>query len=143
MRHVVAGLLGLSVVGVAACVPAVPLPTPQGPASATAEDVVAAAVTPREGAGAIHVTRTKVLHDMSCVYDIQLDGQNVAALRRGEHVTLYADPGRRLVGVSVRDSKGCEPTLAHVPVEVIAHTTTEIRVGATASYDLKIEATTR
>lgn len=140
MRQVVAGLLGLVV---AACAPAVPLPTPKGPAYTTAEDVVAAAVTPREGAGVIYVARVKVLHDLGCVYDIQLDGQNVAALRRGEQVTLYADPGRRLVGVSIRDTKGCEPALAHVPVEVVAHATTQILVSATNSYDLKIEATTR
>ena len=125
-----------------ACVPAVTVPIPRAPPE-TAADVDPAAVTPRDGAGAIFVARTKVLHDMDCIYDILIDGQNVAALRRGEQVTLYADPGPRIVGVSIRSAKGCEPANAFVPLKVVAHATTEIRVSATFSYDLKIEATTR
>jgi hypothetical protein len=134
------GLLSLLVT--TACVPAVTVPIPQAPPQ-TASDVDPAAATPRDGAGAIFVARTKVLHDMGCIYDILIDGRNVAALRRGEQVTLYADPGPRIVGVSIRSTKGCEPADAFVPVQVVAHATTEIRVSATVSYDLKIEATTR
>jgi hypothetical protein len=115
---------------------------PSAPAE-TASDVDPAAVTPRDGAGAIFVARAKVLRDMGCIYDILLDGQYVAALRRGEQVTLYADPGPRIVGVSIRSTKGCESADASVPIQVVANATTEIRVSATVSYDLKLEATTR
>jgi hypothetical protein len=139
VRHVLTGLLSLLV---SACVPAITVPIPKAPPQ-TASDVDPAAATPRDGAGAIFVVRTKVLHDMGCIYDVLIDGQNVAALRRGEQVTLYADPGQRIVGVSIRSAKGCEPADAYVPVQVVAHSTTEIRVSATVAYDLKIEATTR
>ena len=102
----------------------------------------AAAVTPRDGAGAIVVARGMVLWDLGCTYDISLDGQAVAGLRTGEQVTIYADPGLRIVGVSIRSEGNCDPALAQVPVTVVPSATTKIRVVADAAYDLKIEATT-
>ncbi|MCE3286379.1 MAG: hypothetical protein K0R70_2635, partial [Steroidobacteraceae bacterium] len=60
----------------------------------------------------------------------------------GEQVTIYADPGARTLGVSIRDEGSCDAALAHVPLQVVASATTTIRVRADLSYDLKVEATT-
>ena len=77
-----------------------------------------------------------------CIYDISLDGQPVAGLRNGEQVTLYADPGGRVVAVSIRPDETCDTVIAQVPVKVVASTTTRIRVVADVSYDLHVESTT-
>jgi hypothetical protein len=137
-------VIGILCLSVTACAPgiAVPVPTPSAPPKFASEVVNAAAVTPRDGAGAIFVTRDKQLRDTRCTYDISLDGQLVAGLRSGEQVTIYADPGRRIVGVSIRGEASCDPALAQVPVQVVASATTKIRVWADHSYDLRIEATT-
>jgi hypothetical protein len=103
------------------------------------EVVNAAALTPRDGAGAIVVTRDKGWLGRSCTYDVALDDQSVAGLRAGEQVTLYADPGERVVAISVRGEGKCDPATAQFAVEVIPHTTKKVRVGSSATYDLKVE----
>jgi hypothetical protein len=143
MKLYVAGILCVSVT---ACTPVIPIPMPipgASPKVKPASEVMnAAAVTTRDGAGVIVVTRDKQLRDMGCTYDISLDGQLVAGLRNGEQVTLYADPGEQIVGVSIRRHGTCNPAIAQVPVQVVASATTKIRVRADAYYDLRIEATT-
>jgi hypothetical protein len=89
-----------------------------------------AAVTPREGAGAILIARDKQLQGMGCVHEVSLDDKPVAELSNGEQVTLYAEPGDRIVGVSVRPEGKCEAATARFPLLVIARTTTKIRVQA-------------
>jgi hypothetical protein len=127
----------------AACTPAVPLVIvtvkPPGPRPAT--DVVSeAAVTPRDGAGAIVVTRPEMgLLGKRCTYDIALDDQHVAGLRPGEQVAIYADPGERVLDIRVRDEGGCEPATAQVPLQVVSHATNRIQVDSDIRYDLKVE----
>ena len=104
-----------------------------------AEVVDAAAVTPRDGAGAIVVTRRKSWLGTVCTYDVTLDDQLVAGLRPGEQVTIYADPGQRVVGISIRDQEACDRASADVPVEVVAHSTKTIELGSDLRYDLKVE----
>lgn len=142
MKHVLALMCALST---AACAPAVPLVV-VSPSSGTAgelkttEDVTSeAAVTPREGAGAIVITRPKVWLGKRCTFDIALDDQHVAGLRPGEQLTLYADPGERVVDVSVRDEGGCKPATAQVPLDVIGHTTNRIQLDSDRYYELKVE----
>lgn len=143
MKHVFAGILGLALLG---CSPAVPLlvwepdaePTPElRPAS---EIVDERAVTPRFGTGAIIVTS----HEgerlaEGCTFDVVLDDQLVAGLRPGEQVVLFAEPGQRVLGFSVRDEASCPSASAHVAVEIVAHTTQKIRLGSGSHYDLKVE----
>ena len=142
MKRVILGLLGLSV---AACSPSVPLVVIAPGAKAArelkpaAEVANAAAVTPRDGAGAIVISRKKKWFGSGCTIDVALDDQHVAGLRAGEQVTLYADPGERVIGVSVRDQGSCDPANAQVAVEVVAHATKEIQVGSDSYYDLKVE----
>ena len=57
-------------------------------------------------------------------------------------MTIYADPGTRTLGVSIRPDGKCKPALAQVPLQVVANATTKIRIVADISYDLRIEATT-
>jgi hypothetical protein len=139
----VAGLLAAAL-GVAGCVPgiALPVPTPKGPPPVSTDIADPVAVKAREGAGAILVIRERVLRDAKCTYDVLLDNRFVAGLRSGERVTLYADPGRRVVGISVRSADDCEPAVAQVPLDVVAHATTTLRVKASVQYDLQVEATT-
>jgi hypothetical protein len=138
MKLIVAGL---SCLAVAACALPLPYTTPQGKPEPKAVD--AEAVTPRDGTGAIVVYRVKQLKDMDCIYDVAIDGRSVAELRRGELVTLYADPGNRLVDIGIRDANDCKPALARVPLDVVASATTRVRVRADGYYGLKVEATTR
>jgi hypothetical protein len=144
-------MIRLYVVGILACVSlsacvagGIPIPilNPQAPPQPASEVVDAAAIVPRDGAGAIVVTRDWQLRDRKCSYDISLDGRFVAGLRTGEQVTIYADPGARTVGVSIRNEGNCDAALAQVPLQVVASATTTIRVRADLSYDLKVEATT-
>jgi hypothetical protein len=130
-------MLGLAVT---AC--GIPVLSPDGPPKPASEVMNSTAITPRDGAGAIFVVRDEVLRDMDCTYEISLDGQVVAGLRSGEQVTIYANPGGRALGVSIRPEKSCEPAVAQIPVQVVASATTKIRVKATARYDLRLEATT-
>ena len=139
MKRCIAGILCLSVT---ACIPGITVPISSGPPKPTSDVANSAIVTPRDGAGAIVITRDAQLRDMKCTYDILLDGQHVAGLHTGEKVTLYADPGQRIVGVSIRREKKCEPAIAQFLVQVVASATTNVRVSTDMSYDLKIEATT-
>ena len=100
------------------------------------------AVTPRDGAGAILVARDKQLQGMGCVHEVSLDDKPVAELSNGEQVTLYAEPGDRVLGVSIRPEGKCEAATARFPLFVIARTTTKVRVQADGFCGLKVEATT-
>jgi hypothetical protein len=102
----------------------------------------ATAVAPREGAGAILVVRDRQLQGMDCVHDVSLDEKPVAQLRAGEQLTLYADPGDRLVTVSVHVEGKCTAAVAQVPLLVTAYATTKVHVRADGYYGLKVEATT-
>jgi hypothetical protein len=142
MRRVIVVTLALSMT---ACAPAVPLVV-VSPAPSSArepqptQDVMNdAAVTPRDGAGAIVISRKKVLLGKRCTYDIALDDQHVAGLRPGQKVTIYADPGARVIGFSIRDEGDCDPASAQVALDVVAHTTNRIKVGSDLHYDLKVE----
>lgn len=145
MKRFVAILVGLSAV---ACAPSVPLVV-VSPAPSSARDpkptqdvMDPEAVTPRDGAGAIVITSPKVWLGKRCTYDVALDDRLVAGLRGGEQLTIYADPGQRVIGVSIRDEEGCDPAHAQVPLDVVAHATKKIRVGADRYYDLKLEVNT-
>ena len=142
MKKLIACMFGLSV---AACSPSVPLViVAPGAESASklkpaAEITNAGAVTPRDGAGALVISRKKRWFGKRCTFDIALDDQHVAGLRAGEQLTLYADPGERVLGVSVRDQGSCDPASAQVAVEVAAHATQQVEVDSDSSYDLKVE----
>lgn len=143
MRHVLAALLFPAL---AACAPAVPvLVVAPGetrepevrPASQVMNDW---AVTPRDGAGVIIVSSTNQgWFATGCTIDVALDDLLVAGLRPGEQVTLFAEPGDRLVGLSVRDEASCGPENARVTLEIVAHTTQKIRVGPGNQHGLKVE----
>jgi hypothetical protein len=145
MTRVAVGFLLLSVT---ACAPVVPVLviTPDSEAQRDgrlpSEVMNTAAVTPRDGTGAIVVTRKKSLLADRCTYDVALDDQLVAGLRPGEQVTLYADPGTRIVAVSIRDEGSCDSVNAQVALKVIAHARNDIRVGPDPHYDLKVEVDT-
>ena len=138
--NVVAMLAGLSLTGCAS------LPFPFGsevkPASTVTNSDV---VTPRDGAGAIIVTRDWQFRDMSCIYDVALDDAMVAELRPGEQVIIYPEPGKRTLNVSIRPKENdndCESAVAQVPLDVVASATTKVRVRADGYYHLRVEATT-
>jgi hypothetical protein len=138
-------LVLICVLSLAACAPVVPLVVVTPDAGKAGEpqppsDVMNdAAVTPREGAGAIVISRPRVWLGKRCTYDIALDDQHIAGLRPGEQVTIYADPGERVIDVSIRDEGGCERANAQVPLEVIPHATNRIRLESDRYYDLKVE----
>ncbi len=140
MKLYVAGILCLSVTG---CMPGIPIPMPvsgAAPKVKPASEVMdAAAVTPREGAGVIVVTRDRRLLVKDCAFDISVDGELVAGLRTGEQVTIYADPGDRIVGVSIGRAGACDPATAEVAVHVVANSTKKVRVRSDGYYDLIIE----
>ena len=134
-----AGLVtGLMLAGCAA------LPVPYGTEVKPASNVVnEEAVKPRDGAGAIIVTRDWQLRDMGCIYDVVIDDSRVAELRAGEQVTVYPDPGKRTLGISIRPTqKSCGAAVAQVPLNVVASATTKVRVRADGYYQLRVEATT-
>jgi hypothetical protein len=143
MKHIVVCiLLGWAVT---ACAPSVPLavvtPAPKSarepkPAADVANE---GAVTPRNGAGAIVLTRRKTWLGSRCTFDVALDDQHVAGLRPGEQLTLYADPGQRTIDVSIRDGDGCDPANAHLALDVVPHATKRIQLRSDAYYDLKVE----
>ena len=120
------------------------LPVPYGSEVKPASNVVnEEAVKPREGAGAVIATRDWQLRDMGCIYDIVIDDSRVAELRPGEQVTVYPDPGKRMLGISIRpEKKACEAAVAQVPLNVVASATTKVRVRADGYYQLRVEATT-
>jgi hypothetical protein len=145
VKRFVAILAGLSM---AACAPSVPLVVVSpAPSSARepkpAQDVMdLGATTPRDGAGAIVITRPTVWLGKRCTFDVALDDRLVAGLRPGEKLTIYADPGERVIDVSIRDEAGCDPAHGRVPLHVFPHATNKIRVGADGTYDLKVEVNT-
>ena len=142
MKLYVVGILCLSVTACRAGIP-IPIPGPKASPKPASEVVNTAALTPRDGAGAIIVARDKSrIWRKGCIYDISLDGNLMAGLRNEEQVTLYADPGGRTLGVSIRPEGTCEPAFAQVPVQVVASATTKIRIVADVSFDLRVESTT-
>lgn len=120
------------------------LPVPYGSEVKPASNIVnEEAVKPRDGAGAIIVTRDWQLRDMGCIYDVVIDDSRVAELRPGEQVTVYPDPGKRMLGISIRPTqKSCGAAVAQVPLNVVASATTKVRVRADGYYQLRVEATT-
>jgi len=142
MNRVVVCILGWSVT---ACAPSIPLavvsPAPKSAREPKpAADVVDESVTtPRDGAGAIVLTRRKTWLGRGCTFDVALDDQHVAGLRPGEQLTLYADPGPRTIDVSIRDQDGCDPANAHVALDVVPHATKRIQLRSDGYYDLKVE----
>jgi hypothetical protein len=145
VKRIVAILAALAVAG---CTPSVPLlvvsPAPNSAREPKpTQDVMdPVAVTPRDGAGAIVITRAQVWIGKRCTFDVALDDRLVAGLRPGEKLTIYAEPGQRVVDVSIRDEAGCDPAHAQVPLDVVAHATKKIRAGAGGNYDLKLEVNT-
>lgn len=146
MKHVLAGIVGLALTG---CAPAFPIvvwepdsdsPPQPRPASQVMDERV---VTARYGTGAIIVTSKEASwFAKGCTFDIALDDKLVAALRPGEQVVLFAEPGQRSVGFSVRDEASCDPASAQVALGVVAHTTQKIQIGSGAYYNLKVEVDT-
>lgn len=143
MKHFLAGILGLALTG---CTPAVPIlvvtpgeqsePESRPPSQIMDEH----AVTPRYGTGAVVVaSEEKFWFASGCTVDVALDDRLVAALRPGEKVVLFAEPGQRIIGFSTRDDESCDPASAQVAMEVVAHTTQKIQVGSDSHYDLKLE----
>ena len=140
MKQVLAGIFGLAIT---ACTPSIPILVyaPGGdavPETRPASEIMnERAVTPRHGTGAVIVRSDERswLHP-GCTFDIALDDQLVAALRPGEQVVLFADPGQRTIGFSVRDEASCAPAGAQVALDIVAHTTQKIQVGSDRNYDL-------
>lgn len=146
MKHLLAGIVSVALTG---CTPSVPILVfaPGGesePVSRPASEIMdKRAVTPRHGTGAVIVrSDDKSWLAPGCTFDVALDDQLVAALRPGERVVLFAEPGRRLIGFSVRDEASCAPAGAQVALEIVEHTTQKIKVGSDKNYDLKVVADT-
>jgi len=138
--RIVVGLVVGSVLLTACAALPVPFGSEVKPAATVVDDD---AVTPRDGAGAVIVTRDWQFRDMGCIYDVVLDDNMVAELRPGEQVTVYPEPGKRMLGISIRPKeKDCEPAVAQVPLDVVASATTKVRVRADGYYQLRVEATT-
>jgi hypothetical protein len=143
MNYAAVSILGLSLVG---CAPRIPLfvvtpgaAAPSGPRPAS-EIVDEGVVTPRPGTGAILVTTERSRHFAeACTLDVALDGRLVAGLRPGEQVTLFAEPGRRIVMLSVRDEGSCRPSSRQVALKVIEHTTQAIVIGSDEDAALKVQ----
>lgn len=141
MKHALAALLGLALAG---CAPSVPLlvfkpggaPEPRPASQVMDED----AITPRSGTGAISVTTEEPgWFGEACTFDVALDGRLVAGLRPGERVILYAEPGRRVISLSVRDEASCTPASKRIALQIVEHTTQEILVGSNARRALEVE----
>ncbi len=131
--------------GLAGCAPriAVMIPVPGGEPRAPrppAEVMNEAAVTPRYGAGAITVSaEDRRWFARGCMLDVLLDGQPVAGLRPGQQVTLYAEPGRRVLSFNVRDEGSCEPGTASVAMQSVEHSTQQVRLVTSAVRVLTVE----
>lgn len=143
MNHL---LTCIAVLALAGCAPRIPLlvvapgsdsAREPRPASEIMND---AAVTPRYGAGAIVVaSRKKSRFAKGCTLDVALDDQQVAGLRPGEQVVVFAEPGRRVIDLRVRDEGTCERETARVAVDVVAHSTQQIEVDSHARNGVKAE----
>lgn len=134
MRRVLFVALCAAVAGCATT----PVPSDSATAQPATSIVDPAATTPRAGAGAILVTRDTGMLGMACTFDVMIDGQRVAGLRKGEQVTLYADPGERILSVQAREGI-CGGGLTQIAVQVVADTTKKVRVGMDHGWDIKLE----
>lgn len=139
MKNVLAACLGLTL---AACGPTVPLlvlapgAEPRPPSEVVNERLA----TPRLGTGAISVTtEERRLFSKACTLDVVLDDQLVAGLRPGEQVTIFAEPGRRVVTLNVRDEASCAPESRQVALQIVEHTTQEVRIGTGAHRRMRVE----
>ena len=143
MKHAAGAILALTLVG---CAPRIPLlvVTPgaaaaSGPRPAS-EIVDESVITPRHGTGAISVTTEESGQSAeACTLDVTLDDRLVAGLQPGEQVTLYAEPGRRIVTLSVRDRGSCSPASRQVALKIIEHTTQAIVIGSDDEAGLKVQ----
>lgn len=143
MKHGLAVILGLALAGCAPSIPVLvmtpgePSATEPRPASEVMDDL---AVTPRYGTGAIVITsKGNSWFTEGCTFDVALDDQHVAGVRPGEQLTLFAEPGQRVIGFRVRDEASCLPASTQVLLEIVEHTTQKIRVGADSRHELKVE----
>lgn len=143
MKHLLGGILGLVLAG---CAPVVPVfvftPGEEAvPESRPASEVMnASVVTPRNGTGAIIVTsKDTAWFSEGCTLDVALDDQLVAGLKPGEQVTLFAEPGRRVVSLVTRDAASCDPASTRLAMDIVAHTTQKIRVGSGSRDNLNVE----
>jgi hypothetical protein len=143
MKHVLAGIVGLTLAGCALRVPVLVVePGEEGePRARPASQVMdERAVTPRSGTGAIVVTsKDRGWFARGCTFDVALDDRLVAGLRPGEQVTLFAEPGRRVVSVSTRDDASCDLASAQVAMEIVEHTTQRIRIGPATEDRVKVD----
>lgn len=62
----------------------------------------AAPLHPRPGTGRLIVTRDAGMVGSACAYVLYLDAVPVVALRSGERVELYVDPGTHLLSTHAR-----------------------------------------
>lgn len=143
MKHVLWILFSLVL---AACAPTFPVlvvspdPEPATQPQPASEIISERAVTPRDGAGAIVVTRHGGARSAGgCIVDVALDDELVAGLLPGERVVLFAEPGTRTVSLNVRDQATCSPASAQVALDIVEHTTQKIELGSDARHDLKVE----
>ncbi len=134
MRVFVVGIASVVLLGCATA----PVPSASPDVKPASSILDGSAVIPRPGAGAIVVTRDKGLAALACTFDVAIDGKAVAGLRAGEQVTLYADTGERILGVSVREGY-CGKGLAQIAVQVVENATKKVRVGVDASLDIRLE----
>ena len=101
------------------------------------------AVSPRDGTGAVVVTSQVISGSAGgCTVDVALDDELIAGLRPGEQVVLFAEPGRRIVSLGIRDEDACRPASARVPLDIVPHSTQRIDVGPDSRHDLKVEVNT-
>ncbi|HET9693105.1 MAG TPA: hypothetical protein VFP48_01880 [Steroidobacteraceae bacterium] len=142
MKFRLVGIAAVLALLATACIPGIPILAPKRPPQPASEVARSAALEPRDGAGAIVITRDDSLLRTKCTYEVTLDGEVMAGLRTNEYVTLYADPGARTLRVVIRPDGNCKPALAELPLKVVANATTTIRIVADTMYDLRIEATT-
>jgi hypothetical protein len=142
MKYVAALIIALSAVACTPYFPIVVVNMDSGEPTPATEVMSESDVKPRDGAGAILITRPSAWLDMRCTYDIVLDDKHVAGLRNGEQLAIYADPGERVLGISIRDEGGCEPASTQVPLKVIASATNRVRIESDVRYDLKVVVNT-
>jgi hypothetical protein len=143
MKYLLAAVLGLTLAGCALRAPVFVLKpggeTAREPRPAS-EIMSESAVTPRYGTGAIVVTsKERSRYSAGCTINVALDHQLVAGLRPGEQVTLFPEPGQRVISFSTRDEPSCDPASTQVVMDIVAHTTQKVRIGSGTDQALKIE----
>lgn len=142
MKHIAALIVALSA---SACTPYFPILVvnmSSGEPKPASEVMSESDVKPRDGAGAILITRPIAWLGMRCTYDVALDDKLVAGLRNGEQLAIYTDPGERVLGISVRDKGGCKPASTQIPLKVVAYATNRVRIESDIRYDLKVVVNT-